>query len=170
MPPDDEPVTEFEDPRRDAPSLLPALPPVGVADPERNEEDEIVRGADGGAGEDPLEAVEVAETDRPRTGGDVGADDVTGVLGFEAGLSQDEKKSSSSALAAGGVAATSAPSTNILVGYLQPSHALSVTAQELNSMGSIGVLCNILFDTFCELFLVHIRNATTIFLLCIRII
>ena len=113
-------MTEFDDPRRDAASLLPGLPPAGaVEEVERKEDDEIVRGA---AGEEPLEWVELAEADRPRTGGDVGADDDDGVLGFEAGLSQDVKKSSSSPLLTGGVASRSAPSTNILVGYLLEQH------------------------------------------------
>ena len=131
-PPDDEPVAEFEDPRREAPSVLPDLPPVGIAELERKEEEEIVRDADGGAEDEPLETAEVAETDRPRIGGDVGADVGAGVLGLEVGLSQDEKKSSSSALLAGGITSSSAPSTNILVGYLQPPHVSSITTQELN--------------------------------------
>lgn len=110
-PPEDVLVTELDDVNRDAPSLLGR--PAAGDDVERNEDDEIVRGAG-----DAMEvAEEAAEGVRPMIGGEVGADEGAGVLGFEAGLSQDEKKSSSSAWAEG-VGAASIPSTNNFVGNL----------------------------------------------------
>lgn len=94
------PLEEF---RREAPSLDAGL--EAAEDVERRDEELTVRGA------------EVAEAERPISGGPEGVE-AAGVDGFDAGLSQEEKKSSSSAVAVGVDTTSAAPSTNIRAGYL----------------------------------------------------